>query len=37
MEEDIHPSLEAGFHEHLTKPVAFDRLLGVITKMMVQE
>jgi two-component system CheB/CheR fusion protein len=37
MEEDIHRSLEGGFHEHLTKPVAFNRLLEVITKLMVQE
>jgi CheY-like chemotaxis protein len=32
MEEDIRRSAEAGFREHLTKPVDFDRLAGAIRR-----
>jgi two-component system CheB/CheR fusion protein len=34
MDEDIHRSMEAGFHEHLTKPVTFSNLLAVIDRLM---
>ena len=34
MEEDIRRSKEAGFHDHLTKPVSFTRLQEVITELL---
>jgi CheY-like chemotaxis protein len=37
MDEDIHRSMDAGFDEHLTKPVTFSRLLAVIDTLMLQE
>jgi DNA-binding response OmpR family regulator len=32
MEEDVQRSLEAGFSEHLTKPVNFDHLKAAIAR-----
>jgi CheY-like chemotaxis protein len=33
MEEDIERSLDAGFSEHLTKPVSIDRLQAAIAEL----
>jgi CheY-like chemotaxis protein len=33
MEEDVRKSKEAGFVEHLTKPINFNRLQAVITEL----
>ena len=34
MEEDVRKSKEAGFVEHLTKPINFNRLQAVISELM---